>query len=141
MKKLIAFVLAVVLVITVLAVAIPAVAKTQPGEVSTVFEADIVRVAGCTDPLTQGEGYVRADGSIKVEIEGAVPNKWYRVFLTYGPDIPGPIPWGPVWVQADSQGDFVVTGSVSGGPYGMPRFVVNTGGGTQTLFNSGFEIP
>ena len=139
MKIIVAIAMVVLVVFATFATAISAGTNNQPSRVRAVFEADIIRSIHGTDPLTKGKGYVRADGSIKVEIEGALPDTEYIIILIYGRRVPAPRAWGPYSVTTDSSGNFVVTGTLSDGDYGTPRFAIRRQGVAQ--FITGIQLP
>jgi len=141
MKRLIAVTLAVVLVVSAIAV-IPVIAKTQPHEVRAMFECDIVPTSmGGTD-MEKGEAWIRTDGSYKVEIEGVVADDGtvYNVELHYGCGAP---PTATVVVLNDitiddgegkSEGFLYITDNVR-----CPRIRIFENGGGPAQFTSGFE--
>ena len=139
MNKVIGIILAMVMVITTSALSLPVLAKTQPGETRAVFEADIFDIRG-GDPLNKGEVYIRTDGSVKVEIEGAAANERYRVVLICGKcgDTAATV-LGMIYT--DNNGDFLLTSTLQPKVYVSPRVSVDKGLGTQAEFVSGFRVP
>jgi len=104
-----------------------------------VFEADIFDVRG-GDPLTKGEVYVRLDGSVKVEIEGAASDETYRVVLICG-KCGNTVTTVLGMIDTDSNGDFVLTTTLLPRVYASPRVAVDKGFGTPAEFVSGFRLP
>jgi len=142
MKKLIAITLAVVLVVSAIAV-IPVLAKTQPHGVRAMFECDIVPTSmGGTD-MEKGEAWIRTDGSYKVEIEGVVAGDGtvYNVELHYGCG-------GPTTVVVLNDitiydGEGMCTGTLDpiGDDVRCPRIRIFAASGGPAQFTSGFETP
>lgn len=79
MKKLIALAVAVVLVITAFAMVGPV--SAGPPANPAVFESVLIPAPWGSESLTKGEVYVRADGSLKLEIEGATGDQTYNVWM------------------------------------------------------------
>ncbi len=142
MKKLIAIVVPVALVITAFAIVGPV--GAGPPENPAVFEANIVDLDR-SDPLDEGEVYVRADGSVKVKIEGALENATYKVYFS-GHAVPpnwqvSPFTLiGTINTDGDGNGqlelgaDTITTGTVT-----SPVFAINrVGASPATQFASGF---
>ena len=140
MKKLIAVAVALVLVIALFAMVAPVGAKGPPDN-PAVFESDLIPAPWGGESLTKGEVYVRADGSVKVEIEGATGGKTYNVWMGQanwtgsGWTIP-PARWAKIGAfTTDANGDGVLTlpadsivGPVVGPVFelawgGVPRFI------------------
>jgi len=150
-KKLITIAVAVVVVLTLGSGAVFAGKEgSQPGAVRAVFEADIVPAPWSGETLTKGEFYVRADGSAKVEVEGATPgNITYDVYLgqlTSTPSFDYGTPVTPpnwIWLGqlvTDANGDGVLLVGPITGPWAGPvlRIAVIVGGTPFTKFTSGF---
>ena len=85
-KKSLIVLMTVTLVIAAFGLVGPTSAK-QPDGGRALFEADIVPATIDGHLLDKGEVYIREDGSFKVEIEGAMPDTPYRVFLVFGAPI------------------------------------------------------
>ena len=151
MKKLMAIAVAVVLVITAFAMVGPV--SAGPPANPAVFEATIVPAPWSVETLTKGEFYVRADGSGKVEVEGATPgNITYDVYLgqlTSTPSFDYGTPVTPpnwIWLGqlvTDANGDGVLSVGPITGPWAGPvlRIAVIVGGKPFTKFTSGFNLP
>lgn len=144
MKKVMAIAVAVVMLIAVFAVVGP-VGASQPDGGRAVYEADIVPTGWGTDPLDEGEVYVREDGSVMVKIEGAVPDRTYYVF--FGQQVGQPIsawtltwgnPIGSFTTDGDGNGEFSLgSGSITG-PVIAPVFAINHPEWELTQFATGF---
>jgi hypothetical protein len=142
MKKLIAVTLAVVLVVSAIAV-IPVIAKTQPHGVRAMFECDIVPTSMGDTDMVNGEAWIRTGGQYKVEIEGvaAEDGTVYNVELHYGCG-------GPTTVVILNDitiydGEGMCTGTLPGitGDVRCPRIRIFEDGGGPAQFTSGFETP
>jgi len=142
MKKLIAITLAVVLVVSAIAV-IPVIAKTQPHGVRAMFECDIVPTSMGSTDMEKGEAWIRTGGQYKVEIEGVVAEDGtvYNVELHYGCG-------GPTTVIVLNDitiydGEGMCTGNLTGitGDVRCPRIRVFAASGGPAQFTSGFETP
>jgi hypothetical protein len=80
-RKLIAIALMLVLVITLFAVYTPNAAHVEADESPTVFESIFIETPAGGHPLSKGEVRVSADGTVRIEIEGAADNQTYRAFI------------------------------------------------------------
>jgi len=134
-------VLAVVLVLTLGAVPTSA-------EPNVVYETNIVPgpwPADEVDPLDKGEVKVYTNGDFTIEIEGATPNRTYKVYV--GEWVGGStVSWSsPGWLTTDDEGEGTYSGTLT---YGMhrPLFALNYPPyadtyGHANVFVSGFDIP
>ena len=141
MKRLIAIAVTVVMVITAFAMVGPV--SAGPPDNPAVFEATIVPTPWSDQSLPKGEVYVRADGSVKVEIEGALINTPYDVYLGRLV-LTDPPSWTWEWIllgtfttDDDGEGDFFTTIS---GTWAAPVLRITLADVGHTKFASGFEI-
>ena len=145
MKKIIAVVLAAVVVITLFSFGMPVVAKDQPEGGKKVFEAEIVDIPRPgSDTLEKGEVCVRAHGGIKIRLNGVSPaGETYMVTIVSGP-VDTPVVDFLGLITTDSNGDAVENSwSISGLKTGA-RFLFRRhipGPPPPLEFASGFEIP
>jgi len=142
MKKLIAVTLAVVLVVSAIAV-IPVLAKGQPHGVRAMFECDIVPTSGGTG-MVKGEAWIRTGGEYKVEIEGvdADDDTVYNVELHYGCGPPATATVVVLNSITIYDGEGMCTGTLPGimGEVRCPRIRIFEDG-RPAQFTSGFETP
>lgn len=142
MKKLMAIAVAVVLVLTLgSGVVFAGKEGSQPEGELAVFEATIVPTPWSDQSLTKGEVYVRADGSVKIEIEGALINTPYDVYLGRLV-LTDPPSWTWEWIllgtfttDDDGEGDLDTTISET---WAAPVLRITLAGVGHTKFTSGF---
>jgi len=143
--------LAVALVITLFAAIAPVSAKSKVGGGRVVFESDIIDPdpAG-GDSLVKGEVYIRADGAVKVEIEGvSPPGKEYEVLFRWGPcHDPEMAVLGSITTDSDGYGMLETTLWAVGVPgmVFMPRIAIQDVIEAPPVprpvqFHNGFDLP
>ena len=140
MKKLIVLTLAVVLVVSAIAV-MPVLAKTRPHDVRAMFECDIVPTSMGDTDMENGEAWIRTGGEYKVEIEGvdAEDDTVYNVELHYG--CGGPTNVVDLGTITIDDGEGMCEGTLLGitGDVRCPRIRIFEDGGGPAQFTSGFE--
>jgi len=142
MKKLIAITLAVVLVVSAIAV-IPVIAKTQPHGVRAVFECDIVPTSMGSTDMDRGEAWIRTGGQYKVEIEGVAADDGdvYNVELHYGCGAPGSATVVPLNDITIYDGEGMCEGTlIIGEDVRCPRIRIFAASGGPAQFTSGFAL-
>ena len=127
MKRLIAIALVVALAVTAIAVAIPAFAA--PGGSPVVYETRMINaIEGSDNYLDEcGEVRVKANGDVKMEIEGAPAGQPYGVVIYHGD------PFGPTFqflgpMTEYDDGEYKFEGSLTSAfPPPAPPLVALTG--------------